>query len=339
MKLIINATLVLALGFAKPVFASAIYDELRKRTVRISTLDQESNKMKFLGTGFILENDTDIKIVTAGHVVKNQDLLYGTIGTNKDVHYSLEVLFSESGNNLHEDIAILSIPDSVINKSKEYGSCDLLTLSVEAGHPIRGIGYPWGAGFSVSFGNVGEINKDTGIIQTSGDFAKGMSGGPVVNKFGQLVGIILAGVPGEGSLNYVLSLRRILETTGKYTDKKIEPFCLELCESLAVKTTASCSASGKSGFHSSPTARCLLELKAPKNSFFPQQHVSVVKEHYRNIKGAPAITALKPIEESGLTTSFSGYIECTNAQGTGRTCDATATVEATAYPAKCSVKF
>jgi len=95
----------------------------------------------------------------------------------------------------------------------------------------------------------------------------------------------------------------------------------------------------KSGFHSSPSAHCGINLVAPPGYFFAENQVEVVSEHYRNISGVGAKDAMKPakseINGASLATSFSGTIGCTNSQGTGRTCVAEAQVQQRAYPAKC----
>jgi len=112
------------------------------------------------------------------------------------------------------------------------------------------------------------------------------------------------------------------------------------CLDSSHEVEASCTAYKKSGFHSSPSANCSISLLAPSGYFFPHKSVFVKEEAYRNISGLPAKLALKPklLAESDerLIGSFEGSIGCTNAAGTGRTCESRATVIGVAYPLNCS---
>ena len=120
----------------------------------------------------------------------------------------------------------------------------------------------------------------------------------------------------------------------KASSQKIEDD-KELCEVQATFVTDYCKAYDKSGFHERPRATCSLTLNAGEGRFFYQENVEVVSEYYRNRNGASAIS-MRPSLSDGLTTSFSGRIGCTNSKGTGRTCEAKATVRAKSYPIECS---
>lgn len=102
----------------------------------------------------------------------------------------------------------------------------------------------------------------------------------------------------------------------------------------------SCTAYDKSGFHSSPSATCNLSLIAPEGKFFADDEVTVVEESYRNIMGVGARDAMKPtlrrIDDVEMPVKFEGQIGCTNAAGTGRTCESKAVVQLSAYLDECS---
>lgn len=118
--------------------------------------------------------------------------------------------------------------------------------------------------------------------------------------------------------------------------------CLELkraeavneCEAEAVWETHSCRAYDKSGFHSSPSANCRLSLSAGEGKFFNQNSVDVVSQFYRQ-RGGGAGSMSPSRNDAGLVTRFSGQINCASGAGTGRTCEAKATVRAKAYPIRC----
>lgn len=65
------------------------------------------------------------------------------------------------------------------------------------------------------------------------------------------------------------------------------------CREEVVLVEDSCRAYDKSGFESSPSASCELDLTAPQGFFFVDSEVEVVSEYYRNISGAPAQNAVK----------------------------------------------
>ena len=111
------------------------------------------------------------------------------------------------------------------------------------------------------------------------------------------------------------------------------------CKNQAKSIDHSCIAYDKSGFHSSPSSSCVLQINAPKNYFFAKEHVIVIAESYRRISGASAVNSVKPkyktINGKKLATSFIGRIGCTNSSGTGRTCESKATIKQVAYPLNC----
>ena len=114
------------------------------------------------------------------------------------------------------------------------------------------------------------------------------------------------------------------------------------CETQAVYVTGSCRAYDKSGFHGTPNASCGITLNAGVDEdgtdrFFDQDKVEVVSEFYRKRKGNSAVNAItaKPKKDKGYNTVFSGRISCSNSKGTGRTCEAKATVRAKSFPLSC----
>lgn len=135
-------------------------------------------------------------------------------------------------------------------------------------------------------------------------------------------------------------------TAEGYTAQKEEDATASLASDAAINTeiqncvkassvvTASCRAYDKSGFHSSPNDSCPLKLDAADGGFFAQKTVTVLSESYRNLKGDPAIYAVEPVllDQDSVIRSFSGSIACTNSKGTGRTCEASATIRAISYP-------
>lgn len=107
------------------------------------------------------------------------------------------------------------------------------------------------------------------------------------------------------------------------------------CQSKVVADA--CRAYDKSGFHSHPHGSCTINLVAGEGMYFRQGKVDVISESYRrNANEKTVRDRMKPEADSdGNIIEFKGSIACTNSRGTGRTCEATASVKATAYPIAC----
>ena len=103
------------------------------------------------------------------------------------------------------------------------------------------------------------------------------------------------------------------------------------CIGLAVERTVSCRAYDKSGLNSRPADDCMLKLVAPEGRIFVSREIKVQEESYRKLTGRPAKEAVN----LKSNTEISGTIACTNKSGTGRTCEARATISAFSFPLSC----
>lgn len=132
------------------------------------------------GTGFIINEDG--YIVTNYHVV--QDAQAATIITYDDENHEV----SPIGYNSDLDIALLKI--SGIYNELELGDSN----DVQVGESVIAIGNPLGLEFSVTQGIVSGIHRrgPNGLyayIQTDAALNPGNSGGPLINKNGEVIGI------------------------------------------------------------------------------------------------------------------------------------------------------
>lgn len=111
------------------------------------------------------------------------------------------------------------------------------------------------------------------------------------------------------------------------------------CKDEAEVEKHSCRAYDKSGFEGKPSDSCGLRLNSGDGRFFAENEVTVLSQNYRKNGGASAKNAMlarrKEINGVSVVDAFSGPISCTNSRGTGRTCEAKATVQAVSYPDKC----
>lgn len=152
------------------------------------------------GTGFIITNQ--------GHVVTNAHVLAGGSTVNA-LTYEQDIVDAEFiGFDPELDIALLQIP----------GNHDVLELAdsddIQIGENVIAIGNPLGLQFSVSEGIVSGvervgINELEAYIQTDAALNPGNSGGPLINKDGEVIGINNFKVGGGENLGFALDSNHI----------------------------------------------------------------------------------------------------------------------------------
>lgn len=142
------------------------------------------------GTGFLLSG---VGLVTAEHVLRDaHDIL--AISSDRTVEHKAKIIARDN----QHDLAILDI-----GLSKDLGFA-MSKKQVLLGEPITLLGFPKNApGDSVQmrFGHIAGLKKDpyiaTKFIILSTSVIEGNSGGPVLNKELQVIGVALRGAPNE----------------------------------------------------------------------------------------------------------------------------------------------
>ena len=144
-----------------------------------------------VGTGIIFTED--------GYLVTNHHVVAGGRDCTilLDTGHSCEARFVASDEK--NDLAVLKIAPSDMRNlgvllPAEFGDSDLLTV----GDPVYAIGNPlgWELRGTLTDGIVSAINRDVEVdgrsmtlIQTNAALNSGNSGGPLINQYGQVVGI------------------------------------------------------------------------------------------------------------------------------------------------------
>ncbi len=156
----------------------------------------ETYKSKSGGTGFFVTQDrSKIYIATNNHVVENADSIKITLNN------STEVLAETVGTDKYYDLAVISINRSDLSEKDfdairiaNLGSSDSSNLSV--GSVAIAIGNALGYGQSTTVGYISALNRTVTIegntkelIQTDAAINPGNSGGPLLNTYGQVIGI------------------------------------------------------------------------------------------------------------------------------------------------------
>lgn len=187
---------------ARPQAASQTFDSAqitKKISPGVVLIKGTASSGEILGTGFIISSDG--KIATNLHVVeslKNGGILL-TSGEKFD---SFSVLAFDA----RKDIAIIKIP-----------GFDLPTVAlgnsnnVQVGEPVLAVGSPLGLQGTVTTGVVSSIRDDpTGggfkVLQTDASVNPGNSGGPLVNRQAEVIGIVTFKIRGGENLNFAIPI-------------------------------------------------------------------------------------------------------------------------------------
>ncbi len=215
------------------------------------------------GSGFIISKDGHI--LTNNHVVEKAEKITVTLSDNQKVDAEL------IGTDPQSDVALIKINVSDPLPTIPLGDSEAL----EVGEWVIAIGNPFGLSQTVTVGVVSAkgrsrvgINEYENFIQTDAAINPGNSGGPLLNIYGEVVGINSAlysrtgGYMGIGfaiPINMVKSIEDQLQKHGKVTrgwlgvaiqdvdENLAESFGLEKAEGILVSETQPDSPADKAG--------------------------------------------------------------------------------------------
>ena len=169
--------------------AKGVYNKVAPSTVTVvASLTKNGQEASSTGTGIIATSDG--YIITNSHVVINSKSTTVKITTFDEQEYDAVVV----GVDRTTDLAILKTNDHNFTPA-EFGEAEELSI----GEWVVAIGNPGGVRFSGSLtrGVISNLNRTVGqysengmtYIQTDAAINPGNSGGPLVNMYGQVVGI------------------------------------------------------------------------------------------------------------------------------------------------------
>lgn len=163
------------------------------------------------GTGFII--DSQGYIVTNYHVVEGAQAAIVITSDNSDHKVGLV------GYDSNLDIALLKVEGTYSDLS--LANSDAVTV----GEKVIAIGNPLGLQFSVSQGIVSAIDRQgpngvSGYIQTDAALNPGNSGGPLIDKNGQVVGINNFKVSDSESIGFALESDYIKQVVNNIYQQK-----------------------------------------------------------------------------------------------------------------------
>lgn len=211
---------IAALNGPAVVFVRAEYD-LTDAAGRVVAREAQT------GSGFVISPDG--RIVTNRHVVRHWEYDNAAAGMTGNI-VRIEVLFPRQTRGeaiearlesyspgKEPDVAILRINGDRLPAAREVAA-DLAEVS--QGEEVAALGYPLGldllertgderVGPSMSTGIVSRVGQD--YIQLNLRAFRGNSGGPVLNRKGQVIGIVTASVPSAQELILCTPIGRALE--------------------------------------------------------------------------------------------------------------------------------
>ncbi|MCW5713455.1 MAG: trypsin-like peptidase domain-containing protein [Bauldia sp.] len=172
---------------AKPIKLTPTAEERRDRSVWVVE-DAEHT-----GTSFFLKG---VGLVTAAHCVEGLsevDVLHPSKHTTT---FKVKILHVDT----HRDLALL---DHTSIPATEFYELQPATKPVAVTDAVTAVGYPdWGYGerLNIRPGGVSLLTIRSGVqmIEVTQQLTQGMSGGPILNANGEVVGVIHKGGPAEG---------------------------------------------------------------------------------------------------------------------------------------------
>lgn len=202
MKLFLT-TILLSLVFALNISAQDFLPELVKRikpsAVAIETFDARGNSLS-RGSGFFVAAD---KIITNRHVIEKSSRVEIHLMSGKK--FTAKGVLAIDGEG---DLAILQVDVSPV----AIVPLPIVKNVPQEGESIVVIGNPFGLEGSVSNGIVSAVREISGygkIIQITAPISPGSSGSPVVNMYGQVIGVATLQAAEGQSLNFAVPSERI----------------------------------------------------------------------------------------------------------------------------------
>jgi len=161
----------------------------------IVTIETQSG----LGTGFLVQKNGTI--VTNYHVIKDAQQITVTLESG-DIYKAAYLLRTDQ----EKDIAILRIEGADLPVIS-LGNSD----AIEVGEEVMAIGTPEGLAQTVSNGIVSQVRQMQGyrMIQITAPISHGSSGGPLLNRAGQAIGITTLFLTEGQNLNFAVPINYV----------------------------------------------------------------------------------------------------------------------------------
>lgn len=173
--------------------AQEVYAKVNPATVLVVAQTGESAS---IGTGVIMTEDG--YVITNAHVISGGESCWVMLAGGWD--YDAELV----GFDADQDIAVLKLVDAEGLPTVEFGDSEL----AEVGDQVYAIGNPLGVKLrgTMTEGIISAINRNVelegrtlNVLQTTAALNNGNSGGPLINRYGQVIGINTLKMSGTGA--------------------------------------------------------------------------------------------------------------------------------------------
>lgn len=191
--------LSLAAGLQAQEFLPELVKRVKPSSVSIETFNSKGENVS-RGSGFFIGND---RIITNRHVIERSSRVVVTLVDGKK--FVAKGVLAVDGEG---DLALLQV-DVPAGLSRPL---PIVSRVPQEGESIVVIGNPFGLEGSVSDGIVSAVREISGygkIIQITAPISPGSSGSPVVNMYGQVVGVATLQAAEGQSLNFAVPAERI----------------------------------------------------------------------------------------------------------------------------------
>ena len=173
--------------------AQQLYASVNPSVVTVVANEDDSSSV---GTGVIMTSDG--YILTNAHVISGAESCW--IALDIGVTYDVELV----GYDVRQDLAVLKAVDAHDLPAATFGDSDLAVV----GDTVYAIGNPLGLELrgTLTNGIISAVNRDVvlggnsmTLLQTNAALNNGNSGGPLINIYGQVIGINVMKMTGTGA--------------------------------------------------------------------------------------------------------------------------------------------
>lgn len=177
--------------------ANAVYEMTKDSIGEITTYDKKGNEIA-LGTGFVYSKDG--KIITNYHVIEDA---YSIKITIQEKTYTVQHILAYNKN---KDIAILGISATNLKR------VSLCKLTHDVGTAVYAIGSSKGLTDTFSRGIITYADREidgVSYVQHDAAISSGNSGGPLINEYGEVIGINTMTMKDSQNLNFAISVNEL----------------------------------------------------------------------------------------------------------------------------------
>ena len=180
-------------GHGPELTAQEVYAKVNPATVLVVA---EQGGSASVGTGVIMTADG--YVITNAHVISGGETCWVVLASG--VQYEAQLVGYDSD----EDLAVLKLENAQDLPVAEFGNSDLAVV----GDRVYAIGNPLGIELrgTLTEGILSAINRDVelegrilNVLQTTAALNNGNSGGPLINRYGQVIGINTLKMSGTGA--------------------------------------------------------------------------------------------------------------------------------------------